>query len=302
MQETVKAGTSLGELSRHPLFGAYLDLIIRPFPVGEDLSSISVEEATRRSGLPVETFLASLEVLRKRFLSNKSPVYRFGPSRGLISFLNEKTGRPFLLLAGGGYGEVCTLNEAYPFLPILLKKGYDPYVLLYDCVSNPILDRAIEDVERSLELIRKEEGGDVPFTLMGFSAGGHLAADYAAVHQGDDLAPRNLILAYPVITMDLATHGGSREHLLGSNPSKELRDAHSVEKRVTPSYPRTYLWQFYEDPIVPAKNSILLDEALNEASVAHVTRLEHGPYHGTSLSLGTDMEGWFDEALRFCKW
>lgn len=76
---------------------------------------------------------------------------------------------------------------------------------------------------------------DIPYVgVMGTPAGGHLAASLSTLYSSDETSLDFQILLYPVIFMVPGiTHGGSRKNLLGDNPTKELEDAYSLERRVS---------------------------------------------------------------------
>lgn len=92
--------------------------------------------------------------------------------------------------------------------------------------------------------------------IMGSSAGGHLAST-AATHFDSETRPDFQILFYPVVTMDKKlTHGGSRDNLLGKNPSAELVEKYSNEKQVTPQTPPAFIMHSSDDKVVPVENSV----------------------------------------------
>ena len=89
--------------------------------------------------------------------------------------------------------------------------------------------------------------------IMGSSAGGHLASTVLThFDSGDTNSPDPVerqssrpdigILCYPVITMGEFTHQGSRNSLLGTNPSPELVKLLSSELQVTTNTPPCFLW------------------------------------------------------------
>jgi acetyl esterase/lipase len=104
--------------------------------------------------------------------------------------------------------------------------------------------------------------------IMGFSAGGHIAASAATLftdgqaNSSDPVEkvssrPDAAVLMYPVITMKRPfTHEGSRENLLGKNPSEDLVNQLSLETRVTAQTPPTFLCSASDDPVVPIENSL----------------------------------------------
>ncbi len=158
------------------------------------------------------------------------------------------------------------------------------------------------DAQHSLSIIRsrsKELGIDSgKIGIMGFSAGGHLAASlgthFKARHRSGldpmkatNCRPDFMILVYPVITMDSAfTHRGSRESLLGLNPDQALVDLMSNEKQVTPDSPPAFLVHTTDDQAVPVENSLVMYSALRKAGVpVEMHIFEHGA-HGFGLGAG----------------
>ena len=104
--------------------------------------------------------------------------------------------------------------------------------------------------------------------VMGASAGGHLAASLSTLYSSDETRPDFQILLYPVISMVPGiTHGGSRKNLLGDNPTKELEDAYSLERRVSPRSPQAFIVLSADDGAVPPMNSIGYFLALNQQKV-----------------------------------
>ena len=158
------------------------------------------------------------------------------------------------------------------------------------------------DAQHSLSLIRSRarDLGINPgkIGVLGFSAGGHLAASlgtHFTPERRSNLDPMKdiscrpdfMILVYPVITMDSAlTHAGSRESLLGPHPDKELVDLTSIEKQVTPESPPAFLVTTTDDQAVPVENSVLMYSALRKAGVpVEMHIFQHGD-HGFDMGIG----------------
>lgn len=77
-----------------------------------------------------------------------------------------------------------------------------------------------------------------------------------------------MIFIYPVISFrDSITHQGSKENLIGKNPSKELVHNFSNEEQVTAQTPPTFLVHAQDDDVVPLANSVVFLEALTKHKV-----------------------------------
>lgn len=154
-----------------------------------------------------------------------------------------------------------------------------------------------DDVRRAIRHVREEAKGygvePVRIGVMGFSAGGHLAATAGTLFTEEIERPDFMILAYPVISMKEGVgHMGSRKNLLGSSPSPELIEGMSLETRVTPNTPPAFVFQTDADKVVPAENSLLFVGALRKAGVPvefHMFR--EGP-HGVGLDRHEGSSKW----------
>ena len=236
------------------------------------------------------------------------------PSRG------NATGKAVLVCPGGGYGILAYDWEGTDIAGWLNANGVAAIVLKYrlpEDASNvePHLTPLL-DAKRAMRLARyhaKDWGIDPgQIGVMGFSAGGHLASTLgthfdAGQAKATDLVERMssrpdfMILMYPVISMDLAiTHGGSRENLIGKNPSEELVRLYSNELQVTPETPPTILVHSGDDGAVPVANSLRFYEALLANKVEAEMHLYPYGGHGYSLAIGRGrLQGW---AARCIEW
>jgi len=131
--------------------------------------------------------------------------------------------------------------------------------------------------------------------IMGFSAGGHLAATAGTHFDGGDPAaadpishagsrPDFLVLCYPVISFTNYVHRGSMLSVLGPNPDPKLVENLSNELQVTAQTPPTFLFHTTTDDTVPVENSVQFYLALRKAGVpAELHVYERGP-HGVGLA------------------
>lgn len=216
---------------------------------------------------------------------------------------SKATGSAVVVCPGGGYAILAANHEGKQVAEWLNSIGVAAFVLKYRLGPRYHHPAMLTDAARAIRLVRSNASkwGVDPkrVAIMGFSAGGHLAAT-AGTHfdagQGDaedpvdrfSSRPDRLILVYPVISLAASFgHKGSLRNLLGENPNPELVRSLSNETQVTTGTPPTFLAHTNADTGVPAENSIMFALALRKAKVPvelHV--FEKGP-HGLGLGAGS---------------
>lgn len=192
-----------------------------------------------------------------------------------------------VICPGGGYTHLSLEKEGSEAAAWLNGLGVAAFVLRYRLAEfgHPA---PFEDVTRALGYVRtrSRELGIAAQRLgvLGFSAGGHLAACASNLIDDPAARPDFAILAYPVITFkDPYAHVGSRRALLGAEPDPKLVEQLSLETRVTAQTPPTFLMHTKDDQSVPVENSLLYAAALQRAGIPHELALyDHGP-HGIGL-------------------
>jgi acetyl esterase/lipase len=172
-------------------------------------------------------------------------------------------------------------------------------------------DVPLQDAQRALRLIRARAADyavdAAKVAVLGFSAGGHLAATlatghgervYAPVDAVDEQSarPHAVALVYPVVTLrDPWTHEQSRQLLLGEHPSREAVDRRSAELHVDASTPPLFLVHALDDSAVPAENSLRLLEAMRSANrPAEVHLLQEGGHAFGVGQPGTPSAQWIE--------
>ncbi|MBQ9153778.1 MAG: alpha/beta hydrolase [Solobacterium sp.] len=226
---------------------------------------------------------------------------------GITAFTLEKKSPFVVVCAGGGYASVCSMVEAFPVIQKLNEAGYAAFSLQYRCGKDAKAPAPMDDLAAAIRYILdhaqefnvETEG----YAVMGFSAGGHLAASFGTASLGYRhyglTAPSAMILCYPVITMGEKTHAGSKNCLLGKKASAEIIRRYSVEEQITPDYPPAFVWQFDADNMVPVENTKMLVQALEKNHIEHEYVLYPGTIHGAGSGEGTAAEGWMEQALAF---
>ena len=210
----------------------------------------------------------------------------------------KNTGKAVLICPGGGYTYLAMGYEGEEFAQWLVKQGITGIVLKYRMPNQH--DRIpMTDALRAMKWIRSrsEEWGIDPAKvgIAGFSAGGHLAStvsthfDSGKSGTTDRLEqyssrPDFQILFYPVFSMTAGlTHRGSREALLGKNPSAEAIAQYSNEQHVTAKTPPALLFHSDDDTVVPSMNSVVFYQALKKNKVPAVLYIFDKGGHGWGM-------------------
>ena len=227
----------------------------------------------------------------------------------------QPNGTAVVICPGGGYGGLAVQPEGHGIAAWLNGHGVTGVVLEYRMPAGrhavPLLDtqRAIRTVRANAAAWKLDPAH---IGIIGFSAGGHLAST-ADTHfdAGNPKAtdsvekmscrPDFAILVYPVISMGEQTHGGSKQNLLGKDPSPELVELYSNEKQVTDKTPPTFLAHPIDDTVVPVANSQLFYAALQAHKVpSKYLELPNGG-HGLNGYKGPSWDAWQAQSLAWLR-
>jgi acetyl esterase/lipase len=228
---------------------------------------------------------------------------------------SKATGEAIIIIPGGGYHILAAGHEGMDVAKRFNEFGIAAFVLKYRIPDTTWMIRKengpIEDAQRAIQLVRenakKWKIDPRKVGVLGFSAGGHLAAT-AATHFKKAYVPKKknisfrpdfAILIYPVISfVDTTSHIGSRDNLLGPNASEEKKREYSAELQVTPETPPTFLVHAKDDP-VSVKNTIIFADSLNAKGVFSEVLLYETGGHGFGLENKTSDIQWPE---RVAKW
>jgi acetyl esterase/lipase len=207
------------------------------------------------------------------------------------------TGAAMVICPGGGYAHLAA-HEGNDYALWLNQHGITGFVLKYRLGPRYHHPAMLNDAARAVRWVRAHAGEyqiDVHRVgIMGSSAGGHLAAtllthfDAGNTNSTDTVERQSSrpdvgILCYPVISMGEFTHQGSRENLLGKNPSPDLVKQLSNELQVTTHTPPCFLWTTFEDRTVPMENTLLFAAALRQNHVPFALHVYEKGGHGMGL-------------------
>lgn len=207
----------------------------------------------------------------------------------------QNVARPSILLCPGGGYRTISGREAEPIATILLSWGYNVFVLYYS-VDGYAYPTQVREVAAAMELIHKNaEAWNVDtqrIGIMGFSAGGHLAAHYSNIYDcpeirelfPDSKPVQATVLGYPVINATPGIgHTGTFQRLAGCDALTQAHiDKLSCDQLVTENTPPAFLWHTATDAAAPVMNSMLYAQALLEKGVPVSLHIYPFGKHGLS--------------------
>ncbi|MDX8046217.1 alpha/beta hydrolase [Gracilibacillus sp. S3-1-1] len=195
-----------------------------------------------------------------------------------------------LVIPGGGYGHRA-YHEGEPVAKWLNENGFHACVLRYK--TAPISEQeTITQAQQAIVFIKQKRAewnlhGENKVGVLGFSAGGHLAATISnrfITEREVSSRPDFHILCYPVITMREFTHEGSKTNLLGEKPEQRLVDYYSCEEMVHKDTPPAFIWSTANDQAVPSFNSLQYAVALQTDQIPYELHIYQDGRHGLGLA------------------
>ena len=193
-----------------------------------------------------------------------------------------------LVLPGGGYAGLAP-HEAVPVAEKFVELGFHAAVCMYR-VSPAIYPAPLDDARRAIRYIR-EHAAELrvksdKIAVLGFSAGGHLAAMVSNMPGSAAARPDASILCYAVLS---STAGGDRYHLgsyhnlFGDKRPREAYRDFNWPERVTKDTPPAFLWHTMDDECVPVENSIDYAMALRRLDIPFALHVFSHGVHGMSI-------------------
>jgi acetyl esterase/lipase len=211
------------------------------------------------------------------------------------------TGQAVIICPGGGYARLAYDWEGTDIAKLFNAHGIAAFVLKYrlpDSLSSNHPDQVpLLDAKQAMQIVRTRAAewniNPKKIGIMGFSAGGHLAATLST-HFDQISKPDFSILIYPVITMDKnIAHMGSRNNLIGTHPTEALIKLYSNELHISAQTPPTFILHATDDNAVPVENSLNYYQGLKKNGVPAEMHIFPSGGHGFALALGKGaLEKW----------
>ena len=205
-----------------------------------------------------------------------------------LYFPKKPNGTMLIVCPGGGYGNVSSYNEGVYVAEWMKERGYTVAIAKYR-LPNKHWEVPLEDIHNIFRYCREhaDEWNVTSIGVMGFSAGGHLAASATTLYTDSETRPDFSVLIYPVIAMDQTpSHRGTRLALIGNEKDwestagktadewihnqqlhKDLIWKYTLSNDITPDTPPVFLAHCSDDNAVPVINSIVLYNKLIDNGV-----------------------------------
>ena len=228
----------------------------------------------------------------------------------------KNNGTTVLILPGGGYHALLINREGNRVARAFSKLGVNAFVLKYRLPSPEAMQQPfmapIQDAQQAIKRIResavKLKLNPNKVGVMGFSAGGHLAAS-VGMHYRDayvdnptkiNLRPDFMLLVNPVISFtDSIGHKGSRDNLLGSDTTIENIRYFSNELHIDSLTPPSFLVHAGDDTVVPVENSLFFYTGLRKYKIPAALHIYSKGEHG--FLQVPEFEEWFGRCVYWMK-
>lgn len=217
--------------------------------------------------------------------------------------LAEPVQAPLVIVIPGGAYQHRAYHEGEPVAKWLNQNGLHACVLRYQVApieKQETIKQGQSAIQKTKsELVNWGLNPDTKVGVLGFSAGGHLAATISNQYI-ENSRPDFHILCYPVITMGEYTHEGSKGNLLGDHPSDTLVEQYSVELLVHEKTPPAFIWSTANDQSVNSLNSLHYAAALQQHEIPYELHIYQDGRHGLGLAdEHPNTKDWKQAALRW---
>ncbi len=231
------------------------------------------------------------------------------PTLTIYKAEGQNTGKAVVIIPGGGYELVAMYHEGYELAELLSKNGITAAVLKYR-IPNPISSNKphlvpLTDGRKALKMMHeKAEAYGInsdEIGVIGFSAGGHLAAVLGLwVSDEPDENPDFTGLIYGVTNLSAGNKNWLESNLYHRKLTEEEIDKNTLLNLVTEDTPQAFLVHAIDDDSCSLEESTLYMQKLVEHRVlveAHIF-----PKGGHGFGIGRAADGTNQWVPLFVNW
>lgn len=248
-----------------------------------------------KTGLPeAEGPGVSNELTGSEWTDETGRIGNISDSARVDIYLPKKcNGQMIVVCPGGGYRYVSALKEGLHVADWMTSRGIATAVVKYR-MPDGHWEVPLTDVQNAIRYCRAHaaEWGVDQIGVIGFSAGGHLAASASTLYVDDITRPDFSVLIYPVVSLDKKyTHQGTRNNLLGKDEKweglqlhHELLEQYSLQNHITAGTPVTFIAHCTDDATVPVEHSLMYYTRLNDCKIPVEMHIYPEGGHGWGFS------------------
>jgi acetyl esterase/lipase len=277
-------------------------------PIAEKVSGAQSAVSSPTQQLPLDPSLdiITLPLWDKTLPASETEAVADMPT--LTVFLPQRgrgNGTAVIVAPGGAYISLASNLEGRQVADWFTARGVTAFVLKYRYGPKNVFPIPLEDAQRAIRLVRsyarRYDLSPQRVGMIGFSAGGHLAATAGTLFQEENASsadpvdrlsdrPDFLILGYPWLNAMQPNH--SRLITYCSIPTIPEDQCKAFEQRYTPSLhvtgktPPTFIYATSDDAAVPVSGSVTFYSALIAAGVSAELHLFRHGAHGSGLGAG----------------
>jgi len=270
------------------------------------------------------------EEYRDRPITDDTSVTRDRSVRGVtrptltvyLPTLRNATGAAVVVCPGGGFGHLAIDKEGHDVARWLQSRGIAGAVVKYR-LPDPdaglhVPNSSIPDMQRAIRIVRLNAGkwniDPKRIGVMGFSAGGYMAAAAGTLcdegyPDADDpirrvsCRPDFIVPVYPLVSLELqgSRSAGLLERMLGRELSGKMISEYSLDTRVTPQTPPTFLVHAHDDGL-SVEHSVRFYLALRRAEVSAELHIYSKGGHGFGMrQRGQPVSAWRQRWLEWMR-
>ena len=245
----------------------------------------------------------------------------------LVTMVSDDIGRtvaprPAIIVFPGGAYVHLSPREAEPVAAKFFSAGFQAFILYYSLKEKARFPRPLQEASMAIAHVRsnaKEYNVDPNrIFVIGFSAGGHLAASIGTMYERSDAAfpgmipgdnkPNGMILSYAPCCSHMGKIAQSFLRTLGGDATEADLLHWSPSDNVTESTAPAYIWHTEDDPVVPVEHSLIMASKLAEKKIPFELHIFPHGTHGLALATAETSDGkpnfeipsvaqWIDEAI-----